>query len=199
MAKPKRTNPIILRPGMTIGSNAAEMDEFLLKCFVQYPAVELCINVESRGMVIDGRTGSGKTAILKFIHSSVEHSSEIDPSEMAMSYVSNSDAINFLQAIGADLDLLFQTLWKHVLCIEFIRLKFAVTNEAKSRSVFERLRSRFTKDDRKARAIKYLTDWEGKFWITMDQNIKELTERVERAVNLRLPGCLQNVLWTWIR
>ncbi|MCK1640469.1 DNA repair ATPase [Bradyrhizobium sp. 157] len=187
MAKQKRTNPVVLRPGMTIGANAAEMDdEFLLKCFVHYPPVELCMNVASRGMVIDGRTGSGKTAIMKFIHSKAEYSVEIDPSEMAMSYVSNSDALNFLHAIGADLDLLFQALWKHVLCIEFIRLKFSVTNETNSRSVFERLRSRFSRDDRKARAIRYLKDWEGKFWITMDQNIKELTERVEKAVKAEL-------------
>jgi hypothetical protein len=119
---------------MTIGANAAEMDEeFLLKCFVRYPAVEMCTNVASRGMVLDGRTGSGKTAILKYVHSNAEHSIEIDPSEMAMSYVSNSDALNFLHAIGADLDLLFQALWKHVLCIEFIRLKFSVTNEMNCR------------------------------------------------------------------
>jgi hypothetical protein len=187
MAKQKRTNPVILQPGMIIGANAAEMDdEFLLKCFVHYPPVDLCMNVASRGMVVDGRTGSGKTAILKFIHSRSEHSVEIDPSEMAMSYVSNSDALNFLHAIGADLDLLFQALWKHVLCIEFIRLKFSVTNETTSLSVFERLKMRFSKDARKTRAIKYLKDWEGKFWITMDQNIKELTERVENAVKAEL-------------
>jgi hypothetical protein len=62
----KRSNPIVLKPGMTIGANAAEMDdEFLLPCFVQYPPVDLCLNPDSRGTVIDGRTGSGKTAILK--------------------------------------------------------------------------------------------------------------------------------------
>jgi hypothetical protein len=189
MIKQKRTNPVILQPGMIIGANAAEMDdEFLLKCFVHYPPVDLCMSISSRGMVVDGRTGSGKTAILKYIHSKAEHSVEIDPSEMAMSYVSNSDALNFLQAIGADLDLLFQALWKHVLCIEFIRLKFSVTNETSSLSVFERLKARFNKDARKTRAIKYLKDWEGKFWITMDQNIKELTERVERAVKAELGG-----------
>jgi hypothetical protein len=187
MAKQKRSNPVVLQPGMIIGANAAEMDdEFLLKCFVHYPPVELCMSVASRGMVVDGRTGSGKTAILKYIHSKSEHSVEIDPSEMAMSYVSNSDALNFLHAIGADLDLLFQALWKHVLCIEFIRLKFSVTNEMSSVSVFERLKARFSKDARKTRAIKYLKDWEGKFWITMDQNIKELTERVENAVKAEL-------------
>ncbi len=33
----KRVNPIILKAGMTIGANAAEMDdEYLLPCFVSY-------------------------------------------------------------------------------------------------------------------------------------------------------------------
>jgi hypothetical protein len=61
MAKQKRSNPVVLQPDMIIGANAAEMDdEFLLKCFVHYPPVELCMSVASRGMVVDGRTGSGK-------------------------------------------------------------------------------------------------------------------------------------------
>ena len=109
----KLANPILLKPGMTIGANAAEMDdEFLLPCFVRYPPVKVCLDLGSRGTVIDGRTGSGKTAILKYISSTVEHASEIDPFEMSMSYVSNSDVLSFLYAIGADLDLLFQVLWK---------------------------------------------------------------------------------------
>jgi hypothetical protein len=188
MAKPgKRTNPVLLRAGMSIGTNAAEFDDdFLLPCFVHYPPVEACASIQSRGMVLHGRTGSGKTAILKYIVSKKPHVVEIDPSEMSMSYVSNSDALNFLQSIGADLDLLFQVLWKHVLCIEFIRLKFSVENEDASHGVFRRIIERFSKDPRKERSIKYLKDWEGKFWITMDQNIKELTEKVENAVKLEL-------------
>jgi hypothetical protein len=110
--------------------------EFLLPCFVRYPPVEVCLDLGSRGTVIDGRTGSGKTAILKYILSTVEHASEIDPFDMSMSYVSNSDVLSFLYAIGADLDLLFQVLWKHVLCIEFIRMRFSVNSEESSRGVF---------------------------------------------------------------
>jgi hypothetical protein len=117
----RRTNPVVLRQGMTIGSGSAETDEeFLFSCFIQYPAVEECSRVQSPGMILAGRTGSGKTAILKYIRQTAEHTVEIDPIEMSMSYVSNSDALNFLHAIGADLDLLFQVLWKHVMCIEFI-------------------------------------------------------------------------------
>jgi hypothetical protein len=182
-----RSNPIVLKPGMTIGANAAEMDdEFLLPCFVQYPPVDLCLSLDSRGTVIDGRTGSGKTAILKYIAATVEHHSEIDPFEMSMSYVSNSDVLNFLHAIGADLDLMFQVLWKHVLCIEFIRMRFSVNNEETSRGVFGWIADRFNHDSRRKKAVTYLREWEGKFWITMDQNIKELTEKIENAVRAEL-------------
>jgi hypothetical protein len=183
----KRANPIQLKPGMTIGANAAEMDdEFLLPCFVHYPPVELCLDIKSRGTVIDGRTGSGKTAILKYIASTADNASEIDPFEMSMSYVSNSDVINFLYAIGADLDLLLQVLWKHVLCIEFIRMRFSVNSEETSRGVFGWLYDRFIHDARRQKAVTYLREWEGKFWITMDQNIKELTEKIENAVKAEL-------------
>ncbi|MCA1549962.1 hypothetical protein I6F36_24325 [Bradyrhizobium sp. BRP19] len=174
---------------MSIGTNAAEFDDdFLLPCFVHYPPVDLCMNVASRGMVVNGRTGSGKTAILRFIGAKVSHSVTIDPTEMAMSYVTNSDVLRFLQAIGADLDLTFQVLWKHVLCIEFIRLRFNVENETASKGVFDRILDRFSRDDRKKRSINYLKNWEGKFWITMDQNIKELTEKVENQVKAEIGG-----------
>lgn len=168
---------------MSIGTNAAEMDDdFLLPCFVHYPPVDLCLNVASRGMVVEGRTGSGKTAILKYIDAKTTNSVTIDPTEMAMSYVTNSDVLRFLQAIGADLDLTFQVLWKHVLCIEFIRLRYNVQSETTSKSVFGSIFDRFSRDDRKKRSVTYLKNWEGKFWITMDQNIKELTEKVENEV-----------------
>lgn len=179
----KRTNPIVLQAGMSIGTNAAEFDDdFLLPCFVHYPPVDLCMNVGSRGMVIDGRTGAGKTAILRYIATKATNSVTIDPTEMAMSYVTNSDVLQFLQAIGADLDLTFAVLWKHVLCIEFIRLRYKVDSETSSKSVFATILNTFSRDDRKKRSLNYLKNWEGKFWITMDQNIKELTEKVENQV-----------------
>ncbi|HLX14183.1 MAG TPA: hypothetical protein VKS24_03125 [Bradyrhizobium sp.] len=107
---------------------------------------------------------------------------------MSLSYVSNSDVLNFLHAIGADLDLMFQILWRHVLCIEFIRMRFAVDSEASSRGAFGWIADRFSRDARKQKAIAYLRGWEGKFWITMDQNVKELTEKVENALKIEMGG-----------
>jgi hypothetical protein len=183
----KQANPVVLRQGMTIGSISAETDDdFLFSCFISYPPLESCLRMQSHGMILAGRTGSGKTAILRYIKSVSEHSVEIDPSQMAMSYVSNSDALNFLHAIGADLDLLFQVLWKHVLCIEFIRMRWAVENEEKSRNVFARLLEKFIQDGRKKRSLEYLRAWEGKLWITIDQNIKEMTEKVDAQLKAEL-------------
>lgn len=185
----KRLNPVQLRQGLTIGSNAAETDDdFLFECFIHHPAVDACLRVESPGMILSGRTGAGKTAILRYISSRVEHVSEIDPMQMAMSYVSNSDALKFLHAIGADIDLFFQVLWKHVLCIEFIRLYYDVSNEIKSKNVFSTFSSRFSRDSRKEKSLRYLREWEGKFWITMDENVKEITEKVEVKLNAELGG-----------
>ncbi|UPK38207.1 hypothetical protein IVB18_13640 [Bradyrhizobium sp. 186] len=101
---------------------------------------------------MEGRARA-KPAILKYVKSKVAHSVEIDPTELAMSYVSNSDVLRFLQAIGADLELTFQVLWKHVICIEFIRLRFNVENESASQSVFAKIAERFRRDDRKQRSL----------------------------------------------
>jgi hypothetical protein len=180
----KATNPVVLRRGVGIGSGNAESDdEFLFECFVDYPAVDRARWFDSPGMILAGRTGSGKTAILRQIEKTADHSVSLDPFDMAMSYVANSDALRFLQVIGADLDLMFQVLWKHVLCIEFIRLKFSVDGNEKSKNIFGRIAEHFKRDERKAKAVAYLKEWEGKFWITMDQNIKELTEGFEKKIH----------------
>lgn len=182
-------NPVILRQGVGIGTGSAESDdEFLFDCFVEYPPVDACRRRGSPAMVISGRTGSGKTAILRYLENTSEHVASIDPFEMSMSYVSNSDALRFLQAIGADLDLLFQVLWKHVLCIEFIRLRWDVNSVEKSKGIFTRLVEKFSKEDRRAKAIDYLREWQGKFWITMDQNIKEITESIEKKLHAEVGG-----------
>ena len=188
----KSRNPIALRAGMTIGSVSAETDdEFLFDCFVNYPAVDCCFNVQSPGMVVVGRTGSGKTAVLRWIAHNAEHYTCVDPTEMSLSYVSNSDTLRFVQAIGGDLDLLLLALWKHVLCIEFIRLRYKVSDEENSKSIFSRFVDRFRRNARKQKSIQYLREWEGKFWITIDRNIREITEKYENKLQTALGSEIQ--------
>jgi hypothetical protein len=189
MMTSKAVNPVVLRRGAGIGTGNAETDDdFLFDCFVEYPPVEDCRRASSPVMVVAGRTGSGKTAILRFLEHESRRTASIDPFDMSMSYVSNSDALRFLNAIGADLDLFFQVLWKHVLCIEYIRLRWDVDNVDKSRNIFVKLFDGFARDERKRKSLDYIRAWQGKFWITMDQNIKEITESVERKLHAEIGG-----------
>lgn len=182
-------NPVVMRRGVHIGSGNAESDdEFLFDCFVDHPGVDRAIRVANAGMVLAGRTGSGKTAVLRHIENRVNQCAVLDPLDMALSYVANSDSLRFLQAIGADLDLLFQVLWKHVLCLEYIRLRWEVESTEKSRSIYLKFEEFFRRDDRRKKAISYLENWQGKFWITMDQNVKELTETVEKKLHAEVGG-----------
>ena len=184
---PKTVNPVVLRRGAGIGTGNAETDdEFLFDCFVEYPPVDDCRRVSSPVMVVAGRTGSGKTAILRHFEGDPRNLAAIDPFEMSMSYVSNSDALRFLSLIGADLDLFFQILWKHVFCIEYIRLRWHVDSGDKSRNIFSRIFDAFKNDERKRRSLDYIRAWQGRFWITMDQNIKEITEQVEQKLNVEI-------------
>jgi predicted nuclease with TOPRIM domain len=107
---------------------------------------------------------------------------------MAMDYLANSDVIQFLLSIEVNLDLFFQALWKHVILIEFIRTKFKVDDEEKSRFVFSQIVNSFKKDPRKKKGLDYLKKWESKFWISMDENIREITRNLETNVNAELGG-----------
>ena len=114
-------NPII-RTGAKIGQIAAEADdEFLFKCFIDHPALEEIKNPTSPKMILLGSTGVGKTAFVRMIEKQERRCHSIELDELSLSYISNSDVINFLLALDVPLDHFFQALWKHVICIEYIK------------------------------------------------------------------------------
>ncbi|NEJ25735.1 hypothetical protein GR247_37500 [Rhizobium leguminosarum] len=185
MAKSLRGNPIIIRPDTTIGNISAEADdEFLFECFVDHPALEAARDTHNSKMFVSARTGAGKTAIIRMItHQNIENSSTIDLPGLSMDYVANSDIIRFLKSLEIDLDLFFQALWKHVLCLEYIRMHYQIDDEGKSKQIFGKLKDIFGMDARRQSAIRYLSEWQGRFFITMDENIKEMTSKLETKIN----------------
>lgn len=106
----------------------------------------------------------------------------MSPAEMAMTYISNSDVMRFLNDIGADLALFFQVIWKHALLVEFIRLKFRIDTEGTSQSWFRSVWDRFSGDRSKERALAYLEKYSGSLWVTMDENIRQLTATYEEKI-----------------
>lgn len=114
------------------------------------------------------------------------NTNSIDLQELSLDYIANSDIIRFLNSLDIDLDLFFQALWKHVLCLEYVRMRFDIKNSEDSRNILNRIRELFSRDERKDAALKYLQQWESKFWITMDENIKEIASKLESRVDASL-------------
>lgn len=183
MAK-SASRSIVLKAGSSLGANSAEADDdFLEHCFVKTHAYEELTDFNSTRMIAAGRTGAGKTAIIKAVQANYGKTNEVDPVSISMDYIANSDILRFLHAVGADLDLLFQIVWKHVLCVEYIRLRHAVADRGKWSRVLDTLNGLMGTDARRTRALKYLADYDGKFWIPADENVKEVVEKI--AASLR--------------
>lgn len=88
MAKKSKQSQITINPGLSLGNNSAEADDdFLFECFVRTPAYDELINFDSPKMIAAGRTGAGKTAILRRIKQDFGKTSEIDPFDISLSFI----------------------------------------------------------------------------------------------------------------
>lgn len=175
-------NPIIPN-GASIGQLSAEADdEFLFECFFDHPIVSEVRSSDSPKMIILGSTGIGKTAALRMVEKLEDRVYSVELDELSLSYISNSNVISFLTALGVPMDHFFQALWKHVICVEYIKLRYGITSEDSSSRWFVRLKDAFVGDSAKKRALAYLEKWEGKFWISVDETVREITETLEKAI-----------------
>gem|GEM_PF-4132732 len=87
----KSINPVVIKADTSIGAIGAETDdEFLFSCFLDHPSLSVIGDMENSKLFLSGRTGSGKTAILRMLKKREEHTVEIDLHGMAMDYVTNS-------------------------------------------------------------------------------------------------------------
>jgi len=178
-------NSIIIHSGDDIGNVDAEYDDkYLFDCFIYNLSFNECNDVKSPKSFLYGRTGSGKTAILRQLEHKNNITKIIDLTEISLDYVSNSTVVQFLTDIDVDLDLFFQTMWKHVLCLEYIKLRFTVNSEQKSKNFFSSIYNKFKRDATKAQALNYLEKYADRFWIDTDRIVKELTESFEKEIQI---------------
>ena len=177
-----------------IGALAAEQDtQFLQSCFVDTGAYELAQAADDNRVIIVGRTGTGKSAILQMLES--QHGSQvvrIDPETLALTYVSNSTVLNFFAEIGVNLDPFFKLLWRHVITVELLNHHFQDRNDESSPNLLSRLRELFssdTKEDRERQeAVTYLEKWGRSFWKDTEFRVKEITSSVENQLEAAIGG-----------
>ena len=80
--------PIVLKRGMTIGAMSAEEDDrFLTECFVETGQASQITDIYGPKSIALGRTGAGKSALLYHVKQVEENFSEVDPEDLALSYI----------------------------------------------------------------------------------------------------------------
>jgi hypothetical protein len=127
-----------------------------------------------------GRTGAGKSALIRELCKAREHAIMLDPDELALNYVANNTVISFFEELGVNLEPFYNLLWKHFLIVELLKEKFQIKNEESQKHYRRNIRKLLYKNDRnKELAVDYLEKWGDKFWLTSEERMKEITNRVE--------------------
>lgn len=170
-----------------VGEAAAEADDkFLFDCFVDNGDLDVLRDCSAPQRIIVGRTGAGKSALLRVLETHEEHVISLAPEQLALSYLSNSEVLRFFEEAGANLDLFYQLLWRHVLAVELVKHKYRITNEAAQRTFLSSLSQIFQKDKAKEQAVAYLRKWGENFWNETEYRVKEITGKIEQDLKASL-------------
>ena len=168
-----------------IGAAGAEEDEFLTECFVDNGYLSPLQDINHRGLILLGRTGSGKTALLRMLKDKREKNTiTISPENLALTYVSNSNVLETFSNLGVNLDPFFKLLWRHVIVVEILSRHIKNRTSDIRKLPFSWLRSLFpdsNKNDREMQdAIDYLEKWGSRFWKETEFRVKEITQKLEK-------------------
>lgn len=181
----KKKKMLKLRSNMSIGSLAAESDtKFLSNCFIDNGVYEALQDFDTTKCILLGRTGAGKSAALLNLKYAGGDIIEIEPQALALNYISNSDVLKFFTKLGVDLDLFYNVLWKHVICVELLKYHFKLRSESDVTRFKDWLSSHIVKNKAREVAIKYLEKWNSKFWAETEERIKEITEKLEKQLTI---------------
>ncbi len=164
----------------TIGNPDAESDSrYLSKCFVNTGALDILRDcTDQRGIVL-GRTGAGKTALLTALKDREERITGLDPHNIALSYLSGSTILQFLESLGVDLDPFYRFLWRHVLVVELLKLRFELRSEEQRANMWEELQFFILRKQAHKDSFEYLNKWGTTFIDTTEERITEATKTLE--------------------
>lgn len=165
---------------LKVGALDAEADTDLLnKCFVDNGYLAQIMDVESPASIVLGRTGSGKSALLYKVAQTTQKHVRLDPNDVSVRFLESSDIVQFFDALGVSLDLFYRLLWRHVLTVEFLKLRYDIKSENDSKGFIDGLFNSFNRDVTKRKAIEYFNEWGNNFWLDTDEHLREITKKLE--------------------
>ncbi|MEK6481530.1 hypothetical protein WJR50_28560 [Catalinimonas sp. 4WD22] len=179
-------NSYKFKRNIDIGSLDAENDRFLIAAFVDKNDLTLLSDMSNPKSILIGRTGSGKSALIKYLEKNEQYIKRIDPESISLRHLSNSDIIQYFKKLNVKLDLFYKVLWKHVFIVELIKLYYD-NNIDKSKSIIDWLKNQLP-NKAKQSSLDYLEKWEDKFWENTEYRIKEMETSLENRFKGELGG-----------
>ncbi|WP_413231166.1 P-loop ATPase, Sll1717 family [Marinobacter nauticus] len=166
---------------LSVGALDAETDSDLLdKCFYDKGYLNDLMDVASPSAIVLGRTGSGKSALLYKLEKSTEKSIRLDPNDISIRFLEHSDIIQFFDELGIKLDLFYRLLWRHLITVEFLKLRYDIKCEEDGKAFSTGVLSRFSRDKARKKSLEYFNEWGSRFWLDTDEQLREITSKLER-------------------
>jgi len=160
----------VFRSNTQIGNLDAETDVFLNECFLKTLPYSVlsnfnCADSDFIKRIIVGRTGSGKTALLKKVTEAdnVYKFDIIEAEKTIFEHISNDRFISNLVKNGVDLQIFFKALWVHVILVKIIDLSIEGKNGVNFLDIFQS-ESKISDKQKLEKARKYLEDYKYKFF-----------------------------------
>ena len=176
----KMTKTIVFNKNLRIGELDAEADSNLLDhCFIDNGYIDQLLDVNNPKSIILGRTGSGKSALLYKLERSVHKCKRLDLHDISIKFLEHSDIINFFESIDVKLDLFYRMLWRHILILELLKLRYDFTADTSSNSSIFRNFLDWFKTHNERKAYDYFQQWGDKFWLETDEQLKQITTKLE--------------------
>ncbi|MGY1804548.1 P-loop ATPase, Sll1717 family [Blastococcus sp. SYSU D00922] len=173
-----------LKSTFTLGGEQAEADSLLEDAFYETSDYQVIVSRSDTRCFLIGRTGSGKSAALTHLQDTQsDHVIRINPEDLALPYITNLQAIRYLDSLEVNLDNFWTTLWRHVLLVEILRHRYRVDSPEAKQNFWGILRDRVKADRTKRAALDYLEEYEGRFWCEADERIREITDNFTRRID----------------
>lgn len=180
----KKIKKFKISKSANIGSPDAETDDILFEVFVNIENLKDILDVKNQKSILIGRTGSGKSAIIRYLLKSYDKVVQIEPEAMSLRFLSNSTILKYFKSLDVNLNLFYKVLWKHVFVVELLKMYFEdFDDERKKSSFFQNLIEKFKKtekkDGKRDRAVKYLEKWTTEFWESTEYKISEFEKTIQ--------------------
>ncbi|HKT39236.1 MAG TPA: hypothetical protein VJR48_12750, partial [Ktedonobacterales bacterium] len=125
-----------------VGDPSAEQDNYLESCFVDTGNLAILRSCSDSRAVIVGRTGSGKSALIRRLKDVCEHCIDIDLQLLSINYITGSTLLTYFEReLGVKLDLFYQSLWRHVFVVALLKKHYDIEDESDRQKVFDYLMS----------------------------------------------------------